>query len=311
MRTLTLMLLSFALMQPTSAQTNTGLPTFNPSHWVPLDVGNQWHYTYTHEGVAYESVEQVVGDTLVGSQRWARIQTVWSSTGQPFSSKAVGWFTYTPDQHVVSVRERPRGSLAQMTLDTFYVARPQSVFLTHTTRAQTMKMCGGVSRAVRVTTTDDPAIQAYVRDRGSVVDSTVFALVVGTGGSGGEAACQGTFVYRVGPANGLVGAIVGGRRWGDVRLLESLDRETVEVDREAFVDSGLRVYPSPASNRVQVRLDGPAGRVAIYNALGQRMAEVEAGAGEAVTVPLDWPAGVYFARVDGSGAVQTFVVQPR
>jgi hypothetical protein len=81
--------------------------------------------------------------------------------------------------------------------------------------------------------------------------------------------------------------------------MNSLTSGTVLVNNANVV----RIFPNPAGDVLHVRSEKALGMIRLFNALGQVVSSVEAGASEAAELPLDrYPAGLYFIQTGTSEA---------
>lgn len=87
----------------------------------------------------------------------------------------------------------------------------------------------------------------------------------------------------------LVHAVIGGEMFG-------VQPVSGETDAPAAEARTLRAFPSPAASVVNLASDVRAS-VEVYNAIGQRVAQIEVVPGASARLDVSaWPAGVYVAR---------------
>lgn len=175
-----------------------------PENWFPLEVGNNWHYTNEGgEGVGpwiNEWVVESIRDTVVEGQRWTLLSAVHcvKQTGPSCPSGELGWYRFSADDYLLA-----RDSFGAAAADTVLKTQPSSVFSVNVPRDSLYSEFMGDSVAVRITTED------------SRPDSTHFQLHVD-----GNIFFEGRYVYNVGNATRLIGAIVNGVEYGETDAIE-------------------------------------------------------------------------------------------
>lgn len=98
------------------------------------------------------------------------------------------------------------------------------------------------------------------------VDTEIWEAVVELPAAGNS---QSMITYRTVDPEPLPG--ISYYRLKQMDLDGTVDLSEVMPVRFSSTDSGLVVWPSPATDRVNIRLDEPHGAVEVYNSMGQRM----------------------------------------
>ena len=276
--------------------------SLRPERWVPLEVGNYWHYT--NEGgegvfIVSEWIIKTVQDTLVGGKRWTRLEAVHCVYGPECPSGVSIWLSFSEDHYLL--RRSPFNSRP----DTVLATHPRSVFVANVP-IDTL-FAGGSPVYVSIVKNED----------GQEGDSTHLRLNVER-----DVFFGGTFVYNIGNAGGLIGAVVNGIEYGNTEQIRSL---VLPVERIPPVTGDLMVlaYPNPFVTAVTITLESHQTgehHLAVYDELGREVWTTTQWLTAGQERQLTWGvyqqsqgAGVYFVQIiDARGRAHvTPVVQVR
>ncbi len=258
----------------------------DPSEWFPLDIGSYWHYEHENQVLRTNVILHAARDSLSQGVRWVQISVVHCEPEPNCPPKAGRWYSRGQGGYVLFTSgENPEFAAP----DTLLPTSPRSVF-----DAQLPVDTLESSR------TPFPVIVRLVSNpAGAEADSTNLRLEV----DGGIIFFSDAFVYRVGRATDLVGAILPELEYGDTSFLRSLALEAVSLRWPS--KEGQTVYPNPSYGTFTLSLYAPTTNlvVTIYDLQGREVANVAAPAG-ASTVPLSFPhlsSGVFLVRTSISG----------
>jgi len=232
-----------------------------PEKWYPLERGNAWYYEDVENcglWMTYGWINRVVADTVVNNRRWARIQTVWVSQSLPCPPGDDAWWSFTPDHFLV--RTIGSGHTPSGRLDTLHKTQ-RSVFTANREYEELPKRdrydCP-ISRAFTFATVQpfyDQRLPISTNTQGNAQDSTNFSLVINNDGHASDYMCDGYYIYKIGSAQALKGAIVNGIRWGEANLIEqALPTDDIRPN-EAF---DVLLSPNPSRGRLNLRINAAA-----------------------------------------------------
>ncbi|MEM1094957.1 MAG: T9SS type A sorting domain-containing protein [Bacteroidota bacterium] len=288
------------LLAPLSVQAQD-YSDLDPTRWFPLELGNYWYYEYEQAPVLVREVRTTDRDTLIDGQRWTAWRTIYCNV-EFGTSCAIGqrdWFQFTDDFYLLRASIGPGGpDRITERADTTIATSPTSIFAT-AAPLDTLELWWRP---------DEPLIVELREDaRGIAADTTNLELVVYPTFLMGPA----RYTYNVGPSGSLVGALVGGREWGDVSELRRLIALPNE-EPEALSKARMEVYPNPVRDRFTVALTLPSAEPVsfeVVNVLGQTVARygpvwsTGGATHHAWTVPDTIVPGVYAMRVRASEQV--------
>ncbi|HMB90889.1 MAG TPA: T9SS type A sorting domain-containing protein [Rhodothermales bacterium] len=265
-----------------------------PENWFPLDLGSYWHYKY-EDGFGFSDtvVIHAEKDTLVDGHRWVQQKRVYCAGPTCFGESKI-WYRFTEDHYLLQ-SPTLRYFAAP---DTVLATQPQSIFAASTPEdtLQTWRF----EESVLVTIEENA--------QGNRADSTDFLLLARA-----NYLFTGSFIYKIGLANSLVGAVVGGLRYGDTSLITSVALPVEAPVNRSSTPLTVDVFPNPAREMPTIHLHASEQgfyQIAIYNVLGQRVFEEEQR-----LIPQAWwqpkwqtarsPDGVYFIQIKRDGLLQT------
>ena len=267
-----------------------------PENWFPLDVGSYWHYQYENQGWVTDALQKADQDSVIDGQRWTRIKTVYCNIPVACSTEVQVWYSFTEDHYLLASSTTPD----RATADTMLATQPRSVFAANLPR--------DTLYSARVT--DPVSVTLQENSVGHAADSTNLTLFVT---AKDDIFFTEGFVYKIGRAFNLIGAIVGNLRYGNTSLITSVALPLETPTNRSIPSLTVDVFPNPAREMPMIRLQASEEglyQVAIYNVLGQRVFEDEQR-----LIPQAWwqpkwqtarpPDGVYFIQIKRDSLLQT------
>lgn len=88
-------------------------------------------------------------------------------------------------------------------------------------------------------------------------------------------------------------------------IADAKDGDVTSIDKEKPEDSSFKVYPNPASHSVKIEHEGLIGNIEVINSLGMRMYRERIMDQEIVLNIEDFPAGIYFIKINSRGVFRT------
>lgn len=283
---------SFFLMIWLLLQTTAVGQTFDldARRWFPLELGNYWHYSDREfTTLPSDAIMMTKSDTLVNRGKWVQLVTV--DCRGPSCPGRPGWYHFTDDYYLL-VADFPEDFARA---DTVLPMQPKSIFAVDVEQD-----------TLWTSQTDDPVVVSLqINDVGNEADSTHLTLSYHA-----NFFFNGEFIYKIGDAHLLIGAIVNGIRFGDTSEIE---RELpVEVPDALGDPDGFQidVYPTPFTTRTNIVVS--AGRLGayemdIYDMLGRHIYRTQKQLLPGQQWQQTWTAaglssGVYFVYVTREGS---------
>lgn len=264
-------------------------------NWFPLEVGSYWHYEFSDGGVFVDTVvRHAEKDTLVNGQRWVKIAQVYCAGPNCISgTSGESWYRFTDDHYLL----QEGGDLDVANADTVLATSPHSIFSVNV-----------ASDTLETRRAEEPMIVSIENNEmGNEADSThllLFARVNFT--------LSGTFIYKIGPAQSLVGAVVGDLNYGDTSLITSVALPIEDEPASPHAQSKLDIYPNPFHQKVSLRFQSQhAGLYAmsIYDVLGKRIHTIQKPLRSNEVWLAEWvidvalPSSIYFIEVTRDGSI--------
>lgn len=210
-----------------------------PQNWFPLETGSYWHYTSEGgEGVIIDSewIEAAVRDSVVEGVRWTLIETVRCLFGPDCPESIRFWYSFSDDSHLL---RRYRDLSAET--DTVLPTVPIPVFR--------VRFSPDTLYSWEATSEYPVVVQIEQNAVGNEQDSTHLVMHAYANIFYGW-----SFVYNIGPAVGLLGALVRGVDYGDTGDIRSVLLSTEPP--QSAIDFHLIPYPNPFSSVLSVALSG-------------------------------------------------------
>ncbi|HMB89359.1 MAG TPA: T9SS type A sorting domain-containing protein, partial [Rhodothermales bacterium] len=157
--------------------------------------------------------------------------------------------------------------------------------------------------------TDPVTVSLEVNNEGNETDSTNFELFVT---AKGDVFFTERFIYRIGPATRLVGAVVGDLSYGDTSLINSVALSIESKPAAQNAQAELDLYPNPFHRQAIIRFQPQqAGRYAlsIYDVLGRHIRTMQKPLAASEIWNLTWsldrplPSSIYFIEVTRDGSI--------
>lgn len=303
-------------------------PQLQPEHWFPLTLGSTWHYVNRRvDGIAEQWINRVTGDTVVQGHTWFKVQTIWNGEHQPTQFSEDIWYRVTTDHYVTYVKNRVNGlsGFDAGKVDTLIKSEPYSILKARNwSDTDDLTICGAPPEYSFYYVTDDYSnsndiMTHSVNEHGSKSDSTNYALLINRyEGAELNTLCSWSFIYNIGLATNLFGAVVGGIEWGNTSTIKTLVARAPDEQPSAPELAITASYPNPVGDHLTLAVSTNAalGRVEAYDMLGRLLMQQEvSGASGPQTVTLDvsaLPTGFYLARLvtaGGESRARPFVVQ--
>jgi hypothetical protein len=277
------------------------IPRVNSQQWFPLELGNYWHYRSEAGGFTTDFILATKRDTVVETAKWTEIDTVYCGIG-PHCPDLPLWYHFAED-HYLLLNTRPD----LVSADTVLITTPHSVFLVM-----------AWTDTLRTWLTSDPVVVELLDNPdGQPEDSTNFLLSIYA-----NVLFEGQYIYKIGKAEGLVGALVNGREYADTGLIRNVVL-THSVPRPGFDKATVDVYPNPSRGaRTSIVVQsGEAGlyQIDVYDTLGRylfvstQLMPTDQRWNVNVEERSRMTSGVYFIRLSRDGVpirIQTWVVAP-
>jgi hypothetical protein len=274
--------------------------SLNPRNWLPLEVGNYWHYD-TDELISDVWVLHSERDTVINGQRWVLFKEIFrSGPSQEELGLKTGWKALTSDFYILELDGAELGDPNTRRPDSLPPTVPSA--LTSTVADTSFPVTGS---------NDSLRVSISVVDEGSEVDST--NLILNVGPTPQFPPINWPFIYKVGWAAWLKGARVNGIDWGEQSVID----QAIALDVERHLSSELAasisfdVYPNPFTSRAEILVSVSAPglyRTEVFDAIGKRVfVDVQfIGAGSRRRFGSRWSeglsAGTYLIRIaDESG----------
>ncbi|MEM8485569.1 MAG: T9SS type A sorting domain-containing protein [Bacteroidota bacterium] len=231
----------------------------NPESWFPLEVGNYWHYQYDiGGGFLVDDIKQATKDTLIDNLSWVAIQNVECDPAPQFCPSHEFWYRFT-DDHYLTRSIKP--GVAK--IDTIAATYPESIFLdTITHKRDTLQYALGQGNIV---------INVIENPNGNPQDSTHWQI---TAQNTPNELLIWKYIYKIGEANGLIGAIVGNLVYGNVTRIDEIIRVSIDQEPAHKPQLLLNAYPNPVSSALVVQTSMP-GVIEVFDALGRQIDNLE------------------------------------
>lgn len=235
----------------------------NPQSWFPLEVGSYWHYFLDQgTGLDVHVVRKADRDTVVAGQRWVRIRNVHCSRTTNCSTETIIWYHYTPDNYLLLTAD-PEPNIAFA--DTLLPTHPRSFFSVDTSQE--------ILESYRVESPVTVLIEEV--DSGNEADSTNLQLRVA---ASNNIFFRDHFIYNIGRAEDLIGAIVGDVSYGDTTLITSVALSSENPAHANVFNLHLFPNPMPAHGSASVQLTVPKSghyKLMLYDLLGRLLHQTE------------------------------------
>lgn len=90
----------------------------------------------------------------------------------------------------------------------------------------------------------------------------------------------------------------------------AMNTTNVGIDNEVVAATNIAIFPNPANENLNIESRNPFQKIEVWNSLGQKMTSVEISRSEEYQLSLrDYPAGMYFLKLDDSSEAVKFMVK--
>jgi hypothetical protein len=222
------------LVLVTATATRAQYEDLVPLMWVPLQIGNVWHYNFA--GEIEMSISIISGDTLVNDQVWYRLDEIRCAPTPCITH----WLHYDDEFRLVSASSPNFPDSSRY--DYYHLRNGKSVFLTQTAYDTTGTGCS----AIYPLYPDNPDPRANLVLQFSDLEE-LCKNPDDLSGNSITSFYDSKYLYGIGQYYALVGAIIDGEEWGDTFHI----RRAVSIGDEAPGTSDkpqvirLYNYPNP------------------------------------------------------------------